>query len=153
MFAPYMITVAGRAAGCADPDETCDKTVSLLGLHLAAGSLPFYLTSFATIAERVPAAGGRRVRRPLGAQEDAHGRRSPGPASFFTALLFFMQGDNWQIGAVCDRAEQRARRLLAGQLLRDPGRHLDRGGARPGLLARLGVGLPRRRRCCCWSTW
>ena len=49
MFAPYMITVAGNAAGCADPDEACDKTVSLLGLHLAAGSLPFYLTSFATI--------------------------------------------------------------------------------------------------------
>ena len=50
LFAPYMITVAGRAAGCADPDETCNKTVSLLGLHLAAGSLPSYLISFATIA-------------------------------------------------------------------------------------------------------
>jgi len=45
-----MITVAGRAAGCGeDADDTCNKTVSVLGLHLAAGSLPFYLTSFATI--------------------------------------------------------------------------------------------------------
>ncbi len=50
LFAPYMITVAGKAAGCVDPDETCSKTVSVLGLDLAAGSLPFYLTSFATIA-------------------------------------------------------------------------------------------------------
>ena len=50
LFAPYMITVAGKAAGCVDPDETCSKTVSLLGLDLAAGSLPFYLTSFATIS-------------------------------------------------------------------------------------------------------
>ena len=51
LFAPYMITVAGRAAGCGDSaDDTCDKTVDVLGLHLAAGSLPFYLTSFATIA-------------------------------------------------------------------------------------------------------
>src|SRR6188768_4517633 len=50
LFAPYMITVAGNAAGCTDADDTCNKTVSLLGLDLAAGSLPFYLTSFATIA-------------------------------------------------------------------------------------------------------
>src|SRR5690349_14443063 len=49
MFAPYMITVAGKAAGCADATETCKKTVNVLGLHLAAGSLPSYLTSFATI--------------------------------------------------------------------------------------------------------
>ena len=51
LFAPFMITVAGRAAGCgSSADETCSKTVDLLGIHVAAGSLPFYLTSFATIA-------------------------------------------------------------------------------------------------------
>jgi UMF1 family MFS transporter len=50
LFAPYLITVAGRAAGCADPDETCSRTVGVLGLQLAAGSLPSYLISFATIA-------------------------------------------------------------------------------------------------------
>ena len=51
LFAPFMITVAGRASGCGNSaDDTCDKTVNVLGLHLAAGSLPFYLTSFATIA-------------------------------------------------------------------------------------------------------
>src|SRR6185503_12624586 len=50
LFAPYMISVAGNAAGCADDEDPCSKTVDLLGLHLSAGSLPFYLTSFATIA-------------------------------------------------------------------------------------------------------
>ena len=50
LFGPFMITVAGRAAGCGDsPDDTCRKAVDVLGLHLAAGSLPSYLTSFATI--------------------------------------------------------------------------------------------------------
>ncbi|MEP7091794.1 MAG: MFS transporter, partial [Nocardioidaceae bacterium] len=29
MFAPYMITVAGRAAGCADLDDTCGRTVDV----------------------------------------------------------------------------------------------------------------------------
>ena len=32
-----MITVAGKAAGCVNPDDTYSKTVSVLGLHLAAG--------------------------------------------------------------------------------------------------------------------
>jgi UMF1 family MFS transporter len=51
LFAPYMITVAGKAAGCANADDTCSRTVSVLGLHLAAGSLPFYLTSFAILVD------------------------------------------------------------------------------------------------------
>ena len=74
LFSPYMIDVAGRAAGCADPDETCEKSVELLGLHLAAGSLPSYLTSFATIlcALILPIVGADGG--PLGAQEVAHGR-------------------------------------------------------------------------------
>ena len=75
LFAPYLITVAGRAAGCgSSADESCTKTVNVLGLHLAAGSLPFYLTSFATIVERVPAPRRRCLRRPLVAQEVAPGR-------------------------------------------------------------------------------
>jgi UMF1 family MFS transporter len=98
LFAPYMITVAGRAAGCADLDETCDKTVNLLGLHLAAGSLPFYLTSFATIlsAFLLPV---------VGAFVDRSGRKKLHMAGFAWAgafcagLLFFMDGDDWQLGA------------------------------------------------------
>jgi MFS transporter, UMF1 family len=99
MFAPYMITVAGRAAGCADPSETCDRTVGLLGLQLAAGSLPFYLTSFATIASAfvLPVVGAFVDR-------SAHKKRLLGgfawSGSFFTMLLFFLEGDHWQVGAV-----------------------------------------------------
>src|SRR6195952_3010904 len=99
LFAPYMITVAGRAAGCADPDETCNKTVNVLGLHLAAGSLPSYLISFSTIlsAFLLPI---------VGAFVDRSGRKKWHMAgyayagSFFAALLFFMEGTSWQLGAV-----------------------------------------------------
>jgi UMF1 family MFS transporter len=100
LFAPYMITVAGRAAGCGDsPDDTCDKTVSVLGLHLAAGSLPFYLTSFATILSAV-------ILPVVGAMVDRSSRKKWPMAgfawagSFFAMLLFFMRGESWQLAAV-----------------------------------------------------
>ncbi|WP_332835751.1 MFS transporter [Nocardioides mangrovicus] len=98
LFAPYMITVAGRAAGCTDPDETCDRTVSVLGLHLAAGSLPAYLTSFATIASAF-------VLPVVGAFVDRSPRKKWNMAGFAFAgsaccmLLFWLRGDQWQIGA------------------------------------------------------
>jgi UMF1 family MFS transporter len=99
MYAPYMITVAGRAAGCPDPDASCDKTVSLFGLHLAAGSLPFYLTSFATIASAflLPVVGAFVDRS---AHKKRHMAGFAWAGAFFCGLLFFMQGDNWQLGAV-----------------------------------------------------
>jgi UMF1 family MFS transporter len=100
LFAPFMITVAGRAAGCGNSaDDTCDKTVNVLGLHLAAGSLPFYLTSFATIASAF-------VLPVVGALVDRSARKRLHMAAFawsgalFAALLFFMSGDHWQLGAV-----------------------------------------------------
>lgn len=99
LFGPYMITVAGRAAGCADATETCARTVSVLGLDLAAGSLPSYLTSFATIA-------GAFVLPVVGAWVDRSGHKKRHMAFFawagagFASLLFFMKDDNWQLGAV-----------------------------------------------------
>jgi UMF1 family MFS transporter len=99
LFAPYMITVAGRAAGCVDADDTCAKTVSVLGLHLAAGSLPSYLVSFATISSAF-------VLPVVGALVDRSDRKKWHMAayafagSFFCALLFFLRGDAWQVGAV-----------------------------------------------------
>jgi UMF1 family MFS transporter len=100
LFAPYMITVAGRAAGCGkDPDDTCTKTVDVLGLHLAAGSLPFYLTSFATIASAF-------VLPVVGAMVDRSGRKKWHMAGFawsgaaVASLLFFMHGESWQLAAV-----------------------------------------------------
>lgn len=99
LFAPYLITVAGRAAGCADPDETCSRTVGVLGLQLAAGSLPSYLISFATIASAF-------VLPIVGAFVDRSGRKKWHMAgyafagSFFAALLFLVEGESWQLGAV-----------------------------------------------------
>lgn len=99
MFGPYMIQVAGTAAGCVDPDETCSKTVNLLGLHLAAGSLPSYLTTFATIASAfiLPIVGAFADRSP---RKKLHMAAYAWAGAFFAALLFFMKGDLWQIGAV-----------------------------------------------------
>ncbi|MEA2494287.1 MAG: transporter, family [Thermoleophilaceae bacterium] len=100
LFAPYMITVAGRAAGCGDSaDDTCDKTVSVLGIHVAAGSLPFYLTSAATLLSAV-------ILPVVGAMVDRSSRKKLHMAGFAWAgascasLLFFMQGESWQLAAV-----------------------------------------------------
>jgi len=100
LFGPYMITVAGRAAGCGDsPDDTCTRTVSVFGLHLAAGSLPSYLTSFATIASALllPLVGAfvdrtSRKRWQMGTCAWA--------GAFAASMLFFMHGDHWRLGAV-----------------------------------------------------
>jgi MFS transporter, UMF1 family len=99
LFAPYMITVAGKAAGCgSSADENCSKTVTLLGLHLAAGSLPFYLTSFATISSAfvLPVVGALVDRSP---RKKWHMAGFAWAGSFFAALLFFMKDDQWQLGA------------------------------------------------------
>lgn len=99
LFAPFMITVAGKAAGCgSSADDTCDKTVDLLGLHLAAGSLPFYLTSFATIASAflLPVVGALVDRS---SRKRWHMAAFAWTGSLCAALLFFMRGDHWQIGA------------------------------------------------------
>lgn len=99
MFAPYMITVAGRAAGCVDADETCERTVSLLGLHLAAGALPSYLTSFATIASAfvLPIVGAAADRS---SHKKLHMAVYAWTGAAFGCLLFFLKGENWQIGAI-----------------------------------------------------
>jgi MFS transporter, UMF1 family len=100
LFAPYMITVAGRAAGCGDSaDDTCHRTVNVLGLDLAAGSLPFYLTSFATIASAflLPVVGALADRS---GHKKWHMAGFAWAGSFCAALLFLMRGDQWQLGAV-----------------------------------------------------
>ena len=100
LFAPYMITVAGRAAGCgSSADETCHRPVSVLGLHVAAGSLPFYLTSFATIASAflLPIVGAFVDRS---SRKKWHMAGFAWVGSFFAALLFLMHGSQWQVGAI-----------------------------------------------------
>ena len=109
LFGPYMITVASKAAGCADTVTTCSKTVEVLGLHLAAGSLPSYLTSFATISSAF-------VLPIVGALVDRSARKKLHMAVFawlgaaFASLLFFLEDDNWQLGAVAVVASS----ILAG---------------------------------------
>jgi UMF1 family MFS transporter len=99
MFAPYMITVAGKAAGCVDADETCKKTVEVLGLHIAAGSLPSYLTSFATIASAflLPIVGAFVDRSP---RKKLHMAAFAWAGAAFGSLLFFVHGESWQLGSV-----------------------------------------------------
>ena len=98
MFAPYMITVAGKAAGCVDADESCKKTVDVLGLHLAAGSLPSYLTSFATIASAflLPVVGAFVDRS---ARKKRHMAAYAWTGASFATLLFLLRDDQWQLGA------------------------------------------------------
>ena len=109
LFGPYMITVASKAAGCADTVTTCSRTVDVLGLHLAAGSLPSYLTSFATISSAF-------VLPIVGAMVDRSARKKLHMATFawlgaaFASLLFFLEDDNWQLGAVAVVASS----ILAG---------------------------------------
>ncbi len=99
LFGPYMITVASKAAGCATDDDTCTRTLNVLGLHLAAGSLPSYLTSFATISSAF-------ILPIVGAFVDRSHRKKLHMAGYawagagFASLLFFLKDDNWQIGAV-----------------------------------------------------
>ncbi|MDE0775276.1 MFS transporter [Nocardioides sp.] len=99
LFAPYMATVAGRAAGCGDEVEGCTRTLSLLGIAVSPGSLPFYLTSFATITSAF-------VLPVVGAVVDRSARKKMHMAGFAWAgaasasLLFFLRGDQWQVGAV-----------------------------------------------------
>lgn len=99
MFAPYMITVAGEAAGCADADETCKETLNVLGLQLAAGSLPSYLVSFATISSAflLPIVGSFVDRS---AHKKRHMAAYAWAGAACASLLFFLEGDNWQLGAV-----------------------------------------------------
>jgi len=99
LFAPYMATVAGKAAGCLDADETCDRTVDVLGLHLAAGSLPFYLTSFATISSAfvLPVVGAFVDRS---TRKKWHMGSYAWAGAFFCGLLFFLEGESWRLGAV-----------------------------------------------------
>ena len=102
LFGPYMIEVAGKAAGCTEfeRENDCAKTVSIGFLDLAAGSLPFYLTSFATIfsAFLLPVVGAMVDRSP---RKKVHMAGFAWAGAFFCGLLFFMKGENWQLGAVC----------------------------------------------------
>ena len=95
LFAPYLITVAEQApAGCVDDaDETCSARPSARARPAASppGSLPFYLTSFATIAQRVRCCRSSAPCVDRSARKKRHMAGFAWAGAFFAALLFFVQ--------------------------------------------------------------
>lgn len=91
LFAPYIIAIAKEAA--------VDNRISVVGISVAPGSLPFYLLTFSTILSAV-------LLPLLGALVDRAANKKTYLAAFawtgaaFASLLFFTTGDNWQLGAI-----------------------------------------------------
>ena len=101
LFAPYLTSVATRAAGCAVGDDApdCTKDLSVLGLAVSPESLVFYLVTLATILSAL-------VLPVVGAAADRSARKTrllggyAWAGSVFAALMFFVTGSSWQLGAV-----------------------------------------------------
>ena len=91
LFAPYLIAIAREAA--------VDNRISVLGLSVAPGALPSYIITFSTLLSAL-------ILPPLGALADRTAKKKELLAGFawvgaaFAALLFFVTGDNWQLGAL-----------------------------------------------------
>ena len=89
LFAPYLIAIAEEAA--------VNDQVSLLGIGVDPDALPAFVITASTILSAV-------ILPPLGALADRTARKKDLLAGFAwagaaaAALLFFMTGDNWQIG-------------------------------------------------------
>ena len=91
LFAPYLIEVAGAAA--------VDNRISVLGLSVAPGALPSFVITASTLLSALAL--------PLiGALADRTARKKDLLAGFAwsgaaaAGLLFFVAGDNWQLGAI-----------------------------------------------------
>jgi UMF1 family MFS transporter len=91
LFGPYLIAIAKEAA--------VDNRISLLGLSIAPGALPSYTITASTVISAV-------LLPLLGAVADRTSRKKDLLAGFAWAgalaasLLFFVTGDNWQLGVV-----------------------------------------------------
>ncbi len=91
LFGPYIIAIAEEAA--------VDDRISVLGLSVAPGALPSYTITASTLISAV-------LLPLLGAIADRTSRKKDLLAGFAwagaaaAALLFFMTGENWQLGVV-----------------------------------------------------
>ena len=91
LFAPYLIAIAEEAA--------VNDRISVLGLSVAPGALPSFVITASTVLSAV-------LLPLLGAVADRTENKKQLLAgfawvgSFAAALLFFVTGDNWQLGAV-----------------------------------------------------
>src|SRR5919107_5632191 len=91
LFAPYLIEIAEEAA--------VDDRVNVLGLSVAPGALPSFVITASTLLSALAL--------PLiGAMADRTARKKDLLAGFAwsgaaaACLLFFVTGDNWQLGAI-----------------------------------------------------
>jgi UMF1 family MFS transporter len=101
LFAPYLTSVAERSA-CGQPtddDFTCKVDLSVLGVHVSAGSLVFYLVTISTIISAL-------VLPVVGAVADRSARKTTMMAGFAWAgsllamSMFLVAGTAWQLGAL-----------------------------------------------------
>jgi UMF1 family MFS transporter len=91
LFAPYLIAIAEEAA--------VDDRISVLGISVAPGALPSFVITASTLlsALALPV---------IGAMADRTARKKELLAGFawsgaaFASLLFFVTGDNWELGAL-----------------------------------------------------
>lgn len=98
-FGPWMIHIAKAAStNCVGQGKDCIETVPFLGLNLAAGGLPGYIVAAATVVSAI-------LLPIIGAMVDRSSAKKTWLAGFAysgaltAALLFFLDGKNWQIGA------------------------------------------------------
>ncbi len=101
LFAPYLISVAEQDA-CGfvgSTDRACTADLSVLGLAVSPGSLVAYVVTIATIVSAL-------VLPVVGAAADRSSRKRTLMAGFAwvgsaaTALMFFVTGSDWQLGAL-----------------------------------------------------
>ena len=91
LFAPYLIAIAEEAA--------VDDRIQVLGLSVAPGALPSFIITFSTLLSAL-------LLPPLGALADRTSKKRHLLAGFAwtgaaaASLLFFVTGDNWQLGAI-----------------------------------------------------
>jgi UMF1 family MFS transporter len=91
LFAPYLIAIAEEAA--------VNDRISVLGISIAPGALPSFIITASTLISAI-------LLPPLGAVADRTERKKDMLAGFAWAgalaasLLFFVKGDNWQLGAI-----------------------------------------------------
>ena len=91
LFAPYLIAIAENAA--------VDDRISVLGLSVAPGALPSYTITASTLISAL-------LLPLLGAIADRTERKKELLAgfawagAFFASLLFFVKGENWELGVV-----------------------------------------------------
>jgi UMF1 family MFS transporter len=91
LFGPYLIAIAKEAA--------VDNRIQVLGLSIAPGALPSYTITASTLLSAV-------LLPLLGALADRTSRKKDLLAGFAWAgaaaasLLFFVSGDNWQLGVI-----------------------------------------------------